>query len=660
MSETVSAETVILKLQQEISGPSDVALGALGRLEAQIQREQGALGRMEQSLALAGAKLAMLAEGSADPRAAAAFERQGAAVSALEEKFREASEMLAIMAQSRVSPEAFSTAKQAAADLATQLDVAKAKLGELAVATGPQVNVDAYRRQAAAVASMGDRIGAQKDKIAGLGETLRKGGEAADQSKVPLAAIAKTAKMLGGEFGASESKGVRLVGLFIKMGPTIGIAVAGILLLTGALVAFGSVVAKGIQGAGAMRDELQELRVAGVTFWNAQRANVSSGLALQETINKVADGSALARDKIKDYAVQLKNARFRGAELETALTAMSTVGVAGGDAMASQFLEAAKSAKFFGTGIDALADRIDKKFGAVAQAKLLGIDVQLQKFHENIAYIFSGADIEPFLRGLHTILGLFDRNTAGAKSMRDMVTKLTEFAIGGFLRIAIAMVKTYIFIKTHQAAWMGLKLVLGVVVVAIGLVLAAIGIVAVAGLALLAPMILGFVAISTAVYAVIFSLRSLFTVYAGWGKALVGVGRAMVDGLVQGLKSAGSAVYSTLMSIVKGAVGGVVDYLRIGSPSGLMRDDVGYQMGMGQAGGLEDSAGDVKAAAIKVSRGAVAGAQFEGGGSGGGGGGGRPIQFYNCSFGEGMSEGIVRQMLMKVLEAESLDAGVPA
>jgi hypothetical protein len=47
------------------------------------------------------------------------------------------------------------------------------------------------------------------------------------------------------------------------------------------------------------------------------------------------------------------------------------------------------------------------------------------------------------------------------------------------------------------------------------------------------------------------------------------------------------------------------------------------------------------------------------GGEAGGKGSGRAIQFINCVFGQGLSETIVRDMIARILEAESASGPEP-
>lgn len=645
------AETVTLRLQAEVSGPADKSIGALARLEAQIVREQAALGRLGDNLTQAKAKLSALADGSADPKAVAAFDKQAKAVSELQAKLAEAKESVEIMAQARVTEKVMQGGITAVETLTAKLEEAASKMKGLEGAASEKVvNLDAYRKQASAVQSMGDRMAGQKDKIAGLKDKLTEGKAAASSMKPQLDAAGNAMRAMGVAGVEGGSQVGRLVGMFAKMGPVVAAVVVGIIALTAAVAAAGAVIYKAISSASELREELLDLRTAGVFWWDAQRANASGAQKLQESIDRVSASSAVARDKLVGYATQLKNSRFQGKQLETALEGMAIAGAAGGDKLANQFLGLAQNARFFGQDLDKLTARFKTKFGAVAEARLLSLSVQFSKFKENITWIFSGADIEPFLKGLQTILSLFDRNTGGAKSMRDMVTRFTETAIGGFLRVAIFLVRTYIWLKTHAAAWKTVEFI----VTGVKTAFVILGILAAAALATIAINVAVVVAavglIAAAIGAVVEGMANAWTYFQS--HSLSEIGTAMIEGLVRGLKAAGGMVLNALVGIVSTAVKGVKKYLLTGSPSRLMHNEVGYQMGAGTAGGLEASGPEVSEAAQGMAEAGVQGAKGaasapEASSSG------RVIQFNNCTFGGDLSESTVRKMVHAVFDAET-------
>jgi uncharacterized coiled-coil protein SlyX len=648
-------ETTVLRLQEDVAGPADKALGALGRLEAQIVREQAALGRLGQSFVQAKAQLSALAEGSADPKAVAAFERQKQAVADLQAKLAGAKDTLAIMSQTRVTEKVMQKGIDSVETLTAKLDEAQEKMAGLEKAANTKmVNLDAYRKQAGAVQSMGDRMAGQKDKIAGLKDKLAEGQAAASAMKPKLDAAGDAMRAMGVAGVDGGSKFGSLLKLFGKMGPMLGIAVVGVIALTAAVAAASAVLYKAISAASELREELLDLRTAGVFWWDAQRANESGAKKLQESIDRVAASSAVARDKIVGYATQLRNSRFQGKQLETALEGMAIAGAAGGEKLASQFLGLAQTARYYGQDLDKLTERFKTKFGAVAEARLRSLSVQFSKFKENITWIFSGADIEPFLKGLQTILSLFNRNTDGAKTMRNMVTKFTEAAIGGFLRVAIFLVKTYIWLRTNAAAWD----TIGIILKGVKLLFVTLGVLAAAALGIIALGVAGLIAAVGILGAGLGLIgEALATLWAYWkSHSLSEIGKAMVEGLVNGIKAAGGAVLKALVGVVSSAVKGVKSYLQTGSPSRLMFNEVGYPMGTGAAGGIDKSTAEVSDAARGMVSAGVSSAKAEAASApaaSSSSSSGRVIQFNNCTFGGDTNESTIRKMVHAVFDAES-------
>lgn len=74
----------------------------------------------------------------------------------------------------------------------------------------------------------------------------------------------------------------------------------------------------------------------------------------------------------------------------------------------------------------------------------------------------------------------------------------------------------------------------------------------------------------------------------------LGLGRNIIDGIVKGLRSAGSAVKNFLMGIAKDALGAVKRFFGISSPSRVMADEVGQYLPLGIAKGIEKNASAVE------------------------------------------------------------------
>ena len=75
-----------------------------------------------------------------------------------------------------------------------------------------------------------------------------------------------------------------------------------------------------------------------------------------------------------------------------------------------------------------------------------------------------------------------------------------------------------------------------------------------------------------------------------WGS----VGKAIVDGLVNGLKGAGHLLWDAAKGLAKNALDGAKKALHIGSPSKVFRDEVGKMIPAGMALGIDDGTGEVE------------------------------------------------------------------
>ena len=87
-----------------------------------------------------------------------------------------------------------------------------------------------------------------------------------------------------------------------------------------------------------------------------------------------------------------------------------------------------------------------------------------------------------------------------------------------------------------------------------------------------------------------------------WGS----IGKSIIDGIVEGIKRVASNIADAAKNAATGALNAVKSLLGIKSPSTVMRDQVGLQMGAGMAEGITGSAGTVKAAMGKLSSNMVA------------------------------------------------------
>lgn len=69
----------------------------------------------------------------------------------------------------------------------------------------------------------------------------------------------------------------------------------------------------------------------------------------------------------------------------------------------------------------------------------------------------------------------------------------------------------------------------------------------------------------------------------------LGLGRDIINGVTRGLQAAGSALWDAITNIARGAFQSVKSFFGIGSPSKLMRDEIGRFIPSGIAVGIEDN-----------------------------------------------------------------------
>lgn len=75
-------------------------------------------------------------------------------------------------------------------------------------------------------------------------------------------------------------------------------------------------------------------------------------------------------------------------------------------------------------GMAAIEAALRRKFGGTVQAQSLSITSQFRRMREDFAGLFSGADIEPLLKGLRSISEIFSQDTASGRAFKAIVSGL--------------------------------------------------------------------------------------------------------------------------------------------------------------------------------------------------------------------------------------------
>ncbi len=303
------------------------------------------------------------------------------------------------------------------------------------------------------------KINADADRLIGKRMAIKDvlGGE--------LGNLASSAQAAGGPLGSLASQIQNIASIAGKGGA------AGVIL---ALAAAVYMLAKA-----AITTVIDLARFIGVTADAARSARLlndaaagsaKGGAELSAVMQDIAGKVPIAKDKIAEMGRQLEIAHLGGRRMQNALEAMGITASAVGDSAAQklgQIAEQAQKLRRFvvgrydleGTGLafddlaaqvaasvhttvaqarvmlqrgqlsvdqglEAMAAAVQKKFGGTVAAQMLSLKVQMDKLHENIAAIFGGAILEPFLKGLKMVTDLFSQSTVTGRILKAMFEAL--------------------------------------------------------------------------------------------------------------------------------------------------------------------------------------------------------------------------------------------
>jgi phage-related protein len=86
----------------------------------------------------------------------------------------------------------------------------------------------------------------------------------------------------------------------------------------------------------------------------------------------------------------------------------------------------------------------------------------------------------------------------------------------------------------------------------------------------------------------------------------VELGSNIIEGIVDGIKKAAKKLADSVVDAAKSALSKTKSFLKISSPSAVMRDQIGIMMGLGIAEGITDSTSQVEAAMAKLNKNIIA------------------------------------------------------
>lgn len=449
---------------------------------------------------------------------------------------------------------------------------------------GSSVNVAAFKQ-------LRDQIAAQRQAIASAqADYVNLGGKLSDLTKKAftgtdgIRTLSDAAGVADGPLGRMLGRAAGLIQKLGKggLGAVALVAAASITALTAALtvatLAAATALTKyGIASANAARSELLHLQgLTTIRNWYGLAAGKASDL--QAAINDVSASSSIGRDQVARYAEQLYRMGLRGKNLSDALEGTAIKASVQGDQWASLFMNMAAGANMTGGSVRKLSDDVRARLGGIAKAQALDLNVQIQKLHESWAQLFSGLNIEPFLKGLNEVTQLFSQNTATGKALKVLIETLFTPLIGELGGLGHIAKRTFqyfvlglqtVVIWTMQAL-LWLRRTFGVKLTWADLFRAALQGIA-TGLETVAQMLglpIGLVLqFADAIDGVLDSLGSVKQLFATFGDAAKQAGIDLAVSFGKGILEAVGAVTNPIAALGQAAITGLKKALDMHSPS---------------------------------------------------------------------------------------------
>ena len=356
----------------------------------------------------------------------------------------------------------------------------------------------------------------------------------------------------------------------------------------------------------------------------------AAGDALLSMANRIQEKYAVSSEEVQGLVSQLHKARFSGNQMEGVLEAAAMIqSIPGqGKAVADEFVNIASQYRMMGKDIRGVVSSAKLQFGDMAKAVKLGFGEQMKSLHANIAKMFSGVDIGPFLGELNNVLKIFSSTHVAGKAIKSIVNSIfqpmansaktvgpiiKEFFMGmiiaallvaiTFHKVRIAIKKAFGLDNYESINMVNIALYAGIAAgITLIATIAVLGVVF-AGVALsiafaLAFVLAPFAAIGLAIYGIIVAVMWLYDQFKwvidqvgtmGWEDA----GLMITNGLVNGIKAGAGAVWDAIKDVGKGIMKWFSKGLDIKSPSGVFKK-YGFFITAGAATGIRAGYGEVK------------------------------------------------------------------
>lgn len=704
MSEAVNF--YINMLQGNMGGLS--AVGALKSLDDNAAKAKAGIKSLEEQLAAAKAKL----ETIKSPASLQDLEKKLATVSAAKSNAMAKGDnerMVALGKQKIALEEKLASARQKA-----EASVA----GQEGKIAGITAKLQAQKDAESSVARL--RAAQRIAMVKGLDEQVE-----------GLSSVTNAAKSAGGPIGSLVSG----IEKFAKGGPVaIAAAVAVAILAVG--VAIGVAAVALTRYAFAAADAAR----SSALFSEAATGSAAGGKELETVVDQMSNLAPGLAAKMKDVGRSLADVGIRGRDAQRTLEAFGIVATVRGEQAAGAIRSIAESsrtanrlmlgpfnritgqfdslkgtgiksadvftslAKVMGTsaeaarkaattglvpyrkGLEAIELAAKASLGGVVAKQMMSLSAQADKLKENVAKLFSGANIEKFLEGLKTVTDLFDTNTVTGYVLREVFTSvftsISEIAakVFPYVRVLIMGMAMGVMIVATAAKQLyrafqdtfggalknmdGLRLAFiigggligGLVggIVGLGVAFLALGaIIVIATAPLWAP----FALLALAIYAIDIALTAVVDAAKGLGKEIedIDLGKAaehIMDGLINGIKKRIADVSAVMKEVGAAVLGSFDAKVEVASPSKAMIRRANWVVDplvsvpnkrSGEVQKAIEGLGDLDNPRAQV-----------GGGKGGGGGISGPIELHFHVQEAGDLPAKVREVLISLMHGEAL------
>lgn len=547
--------------------------------------------------------------------------------------------------------------------LKAKLEAERAKISEVSLALLKQGA--SYDQLAARTR----RLAAEKKKL-----DEKKTADALEEQKRRASAMGNAVKAAGGPVGSLREKLEAMREVLGKTGTGMGLVTLATVGLVAAIAAVTAAAVGGLVAFGRwVLTSANAARTAGL-FREAALGSALQAHNLGTQVDALAEKVPTAKDKLNELAVSLSKTRLSGPAIVDTLNAVAQASAAMGDEVGGAFkdivtrgqlsgrlqlspqelfgkglefddvakalangmhtsVDAARRALFEGRvkledGAKALRTAVEKRFGDVNLRRMLDLNVLAEKFHETLANLTKGVNIEPLGKALASLGELFSERTFTGAAIKKLVELVGNGLVGALTRtlpiakaflqgMAIAgleLTLTFLDLKDRFSETFGnTEFISGAKLLEQALVAGKIAVygfaagvaITAAGLAAVAAVIKGTVdQFSTFIDSVKSAWRAL--VDGDWSA----LGKAIVDGFVKGLsESPIGKVVSLFGDKIKKAFS---SSLKIQSPSKVF-EEYGKQTAAGFEKGVEGGAGDASLAVSAMGKPPAAGGRAGGG-----------------------------------------------